>query len=75
MALGAESPVALASRGKATKLAVLVDGVNNPVDAGILLNPNNHIHLSAQNMLQATSKCKKLTLRIALWAGSTRMTS
>ena len=36
VALGAQSPVALAGRGKAAQLTVLVDGVADPVHAGVL---------------------------------------
>ena len=35
VSLALETTVGLASAGKATSLAALVDGVDNPVDAGI----------------------------------------
>ena len=85
MALGTQPPVALAGRGQATQLAVLVDGLAEPVHAGVLRELRIENSRSAdsvgkqeRDMVNLSKKLpsdQSLTLRMALWAGSTRMTS
>ena len=57
----------LASAGKATGLAVLVDGVGDPVDPGVAADLYFPVKKSRNNI-------RKIA-RTALWLGSTRMTS
>ena len=57
MALGTQSPIALSSRGQASQLAVLVDGLAKPVDASILrelriLNPHPDIQMMINHSIE-----------------------
>ena len=72
--LGLVVPVALvetagllASGGEAAGLAVLVDGVDDPVDAGVAADLRTKVSFGA--------KAWQGSVRTALWFGSTRMTS